>query len=97
MDNITSDVDHARSIKQKYQDALMSKANVVGVGIGFRQRSGKRTGEVALVVMVEKKVAASALSEEDLVPSELEGVPVDVQEVGRIRAEGQPRTDLRIE
>ncbi len=65
----------------------MDRANVVGVGIGFRQRGGRRIDEVVLVVMVEKKVAASALSQEDLLPAELDGVPVDVQEVGRIRAE----------
>ena len=92
MNDTTEAVEKVRSVKAKYQEELMNKANVVGVGIGFRHRVGQRTEEVVLVVMVDKKVAATALAEADLVPSKLEGVVVDVQEVGRIRAEGQSVT-----
>jgi hypothetical protein len=66
----------------------MRKANVVGVGVGLRSRGGERTGEVALVVMVTHKVARAQLAPEDVIPSQIEGVPVDVQEVGEIRAHG---------
>jgi hypothetical protein len=64
----------------------MSKANVVGVGIGFRHQKGQPTDTLALVVMVEKKVPDSQLAPKDVIPSEIEGVQVDVQEVGQIRA-----------
>jgi hypothetical protein len=97
MERRNTDIENAQSVKRKYQEALMGKANVVGVGIGFRQRGGKRTSEVVLVVMVDEKIAADALSEKDLVPVELDGVPVDVQEVGRIRAERRPKEESRIE
>ena len=64
----------------------MSKANVVGVGVGLRRRAGALTDDVALVVMVSRKVPNAQLAPEDIVPREIDGVPVDVQEVGEIGA-----------
>ena len=54
------------------------------VGIGFRQQRQNRTEDVALVVMVEKKLPRSQLAPEDIIPGQIDGVPVDVQESGRI-------------
>lgn len=79
--------ERVRAVKRAHEDELMAKANVVGVGIGLRQQGGVRTGEVALVVMVTHKVPASQLDPEDVIPAEVEGVPVDVQAVGEIRAQ----------
>jgi len=60
----------------------MRKPNVVGVGIGFRQRSGELTDELAIIVSVTHKVPMEDLAPEDRIPSEIEGVPVDVQVIG---------------
>ena len=79
--------DRVKIVKQNYEGELMSKANVVGVGIGFRQKGGLRTDTVVLVVMVEKKVPGSQLAPGDLIPAIIEGVQIDVQEVGKIRAQ----------
>lgn len=76
----------AQAVKREYASQLMAKANVVGVGVGFCQRQGKRTDQVGLVVMVNKKLPAAQLAPEDVIPHEIDGVPVDVQEVGEIRA-----------
>jgi len=76
-----------RLIRRAYESELMAKANVVGVGIGFQQRGGVRTNTPALVVMVSRKVPLSQLAARDVIPTEIEGVPVDVQEVGEIRAQ----------
>ncbi len=82
MQDLQSQTEKIRAVRRTYEDELMSKANVVGVGVGYRQRGGERTGELALVVMVNKKVPEALLAPEDIIPSSLEGVPVDVQEVG---------------
>lgn len=79
--------ERVRAVKRTYEDELMAKANVVGVGIGLRQHGGRPTNEVALVAMVTHKVPRSQLKPEDVIPAELEGIPVDVQEVGEIRAQ----------
>lgn len=75
-----------RSVKAAHEQVLMQKANVVGVGVGLRRRGGRFTDEPALVVSVTHKVPCAALDPQDVIPSELEGVPVDVQEIGHVRA-----------
>jgi len=77
----------ALAVKQAYASELMAKANVVGVGVGFCRRGGEKTGEIGLVVMVDRKIEASQLDPRDVIPREIEGVPVDVQEVGELRAQ----------
>ncbi|OGO25016.1 MAG: hypothetical protein A2W33_06015 [Chloroflexi bacterium RBG_16_52_11] len=79
-------IDRIRQVKQAYEGQLLKLANVVGVGIGLRQQGGVRTGNPVLVVMVRKKFPTELLAQTDLIPSEIEGVPVDVQEVGDIQA-----------
>ncbi len=73
-----------QQIRLAYQDWLMSKANVVGVGIGTRERQNQPTGEIALVVMVSRKVPKNQLEVQDIIPSEIDGIPVDIQEVGEL-------------
>jgi len=78
--------EHIISVMQAHKGELLSKPNVVGVAMGYRQTSGLPTETLALVVMVTHKVPQSALSPEDQIPSSLEGIPIDVQEVGEISA-----------
>lgn len=75
------------AVKQVYEDELLSKPNVVGVAIGYRQTGGRTTDTLALVVMVTKKVLQNTLDPEDQIPISLEGIPVDVLEVGEITAD----------
>lgn len=79
-------LDHIRAVKAAHETDLMRKANVVGVGIGFRERGGKRTEEPAIVVSVTEKKPCSQLDPDDVIPHDLEGVPVDVQATGEIHA-----------
>ena len=79
-------MERIRRVKTKHESELMRKANVVGVGIGLRRRHGELTDEPAIVVSVTHKVPRSKLDAEDVVPSELDGVPVDIEAVGRLRA-----------
>lgn len=64
----------------------MAVPGVVGVGVGLRQKSGQLTDDVAIVVMVRNKLALNKLSPGEVLPRELDGIPVDVQETGEIRA-----------
>jgi hypothetical protein len=78
----------AQATKQAHGAFLLGLPNVVGVGVGLRMRRGKPTGEVALVVMVNKKIPDVELTSEQLIPRELDGVPIDVLEVGELKAGG---------
>lgn len=79
-------IDKAQAVKVAYQEMLMKKANVVGVGVGLRHQGGTRSDTVALIVLVEQKMPRALLAPEDVIPAEIEGVPVDVREVGKIEA-----------
>jgi hypothetical protein len=81
-------VQQAIAVKARHEARLMQKANVVGVGVGFREEGGRLTDQVALVVNVIRKLPEDQLAPEDLIPTEIEGVPVDVHETGEIRALG---------
>lgn len=71
-----------RAVKSAYEPELLRKRNVVGVGIGLRTRNAQPTDELAIIVSVTQKVPAAALDSQDLIPGQLEGVPVDVQAIG---------------
>jgi hypothetical protein len=77
-------IEEIRAIKDRYEDDLLKKKNVVGLGIGYKEIEGEETGLLSLVVMVKKKESPSQLAATDLIPSQIEGVPVDVKEVGEI-------------
>ncbi len=79
-----------RAVKLAHEAELMRKANVVGVGIGLRQRDGQYTGELALIVSVTHKVPLNELDPQDVIPEEIDGIPVDVQAVGTLRALAAP-------
>lgn len=79
-------LERARRVKEGHEAELLEMPNVVGVGVGLVRRGGKRTGEVGIIVMVNKKVPAAQLSENGIVPRRLDGVAVDVQEVGEFVA-----------
>ena len=81
-----SALERARQISRAHSDALLAKPNVVGVGIGYQKGS---QSELTLVVMVEQKLPLSALAEDDIVPSEIDGLPVEVRVVGEVRAQGE--------
>ena len=79
-------IEEIRAVKDRHGESLLEKKNVVGMGIGYKEVEGQETGLLSLVVMVRKKESPSQLDATDLIPSEIEGVPVDVKEVGEIVA-----------
>jgi hypothetical protein len=71
-------------VRARHEDELLRYPNVVGVATGTRTRRGEPTEEACLVVYVERKVPAESLASGELLPAEIEGVPVDVVATGPI-------------
>jgi len=84
-----------KRVKGSHVYDLLSKYNVVGVGLGYKVSQGVSTGELSLVVSVARKIAPSALAAKDLVPQALDGVKTDVVETGVLRAFQGPRDRWR--
>jgi hypothetical protein len=79
-------VQRALDVKRRHESELLHKPNVVAVGVGFRTRAGQPTTEVCIVVSVTRKQPAAQLKRDEVLPTLLEDVPVDVIETGVMRA-----------
>jgi hypothetical protein len=77
-------IKRATDVKNRHEEELMARPGVIGVGVGFRAQGGASSSEVAIVVLVEKKRPPSELPPDQLLPREIEGIPVDVLETGTI-------------
>jgi hypothetical protein len=80
------DVDKIRPVLARWRDKIMAYPHVQGVGIGKKRRKGKDTGQMCIVVYVDKKFPINLLKESERLPREIEGVSVDVVESGKFRA-----------
>ncbi|MBI1279613.1 MAG: hypothetical protein GC179_15910 [Anaerolineaceae bacterium] len=59
---------------------LRSFPNVTDIGIGLRMKNGAFTSEWGVVVYVKEKLSESQLPKEAVLPKEIAGLPLDVQE-----------------
>lgn len=71
-------------IRSRHESKLLQYPHVVGISEGIRTKRGKPTGEQCLVVFVDQKTPADQLNRDEILPTEIEGVPLDVVEVGRV-------------
>jgi hypothetical protein len=76
----------ALDVKRRHEQELLRKANVVAVGVGYCRRGNIQSAETCIVVSVKKKIPVAALNPQDVIPAQIEEVPVDVVESGEIRA-----------
>jgi hypothetical protein len=64
------------TVKQRVENDLLQRANVVAVGIA------ERSGHQVIVVGVTAKLPESQLTPADLIPRMIEGYEVDVVAIG---------------
>lgn len=69
------------AVLRKHEDALLAYPNVNAVGIG------ERSGHPVIKVMVTRKVPKASLKPDQVLPKDLEGFAVDVEESGQITAQ----------
>jgi hypothetical protein len=74
------------AIRARHEARLLAYPNVVGVTEGTRIRKGKPTNEPVIAVLVSRKVPRKSLAKASLLPSHINGIPIDVVEVGPIEA-----------
>lgn len=77
----------ARQIYWRALPDLLPRKNVIAFGIGHKIRGEERTEELSLMVSVVRKEPEAQLSEHDLVPKTINGMPTDVVETGCLRAQ----------
>ena len=86
-DSSRVEYESVKLVKEAYERDLLTRQNVVGCGVGYKLVDGKRTDTLAIVVMVREKMPEGLLELDEIIPREIDGVPVDVQEVGELLGE----------
>lgn len=88
---MTTHLDEARRAHRAGYADLLSRRNVVAVGVGYKTVAGQVTDELAIVCSVLAKRPRTALAADDLIPATVAGVTTDVVQTGPFFAL-QPRT-----
>src|SRR5215471_18338189 len=79
--------DRMLKLLRKHRKDLLKYPNVHSVDVGYEFKGGKPTGRLSIRAHVTEKKANKALLVKDRLPTELDGVPVDV-------IESNPRLEL---
>ena len=77
-----------QAVQAKHLDRLLAWPNVTAVDINKRTVGGKQTDQLCLVVWVRTKKPESEIAAEEVLPKEIDGVPVDVYEGEATLGEG---------
>ena len=67
---------------RKHVDDLLSKPDVYAVGLGEKRSKGKRTGKRAIICSIKAKKPFAQLTQAEMIPSSLDGIPTDIVEIG---------------
>lgn len=84
-----------RTVLSGVRQDLMTKPNVVATGIGYKFVGGKKSKEIGIVCSVDKKMTRKSLAESEMIPAEIENIPVDVFVSGAIYAQQEPTGRFR--
>jgi hypothetical protein len=80
----------ALKVKEANQDRLLDTPNIIGTGVGKKEIDGKVVSSI--MVFVEKKLSEDDIikkySAAEVIPSNIDGVPTSVIEVGKITKQG---------
>lgn len=81
MSSISSEeMEKAEQALAKVREAWLQREGVTAVDLGFKWSQGEMTGQISIRVHVSQKKSVDTLSEDELFPKEVDGVPVDVLE-----------------
>lgn len=90
-----TNVQDVRKLLRDVHPELFQKANVVATGVGYKSVQGKKTDELSIICSVATKQSKQSLSSKDILPSTVQGVPVDVNATGIIYAQQSPTDKFR--
>jgi hypothetical protein len=80
------ELSNLRGVLQENRNQLLTRANVVATGIGYKVSGGKKTSTLCIICSVVQKLPQSKLSAQEMIPSSIGGLPTDVVQTGVIRA-----------
>lgn len=91
--NMPLELSRAKAVKAVRSLQLLTKDNVVGVGVGTKIKNLIDTGQHCITVFVNQKLPISAIKPEDLIPNRIEDIETDVIQIGMTQR-GMERQNL---
>lgn len=85
-----TDQERAMTAKDVHKAEILTKPNVVGVGVGYKETFGESTEEICVKVLVREKLPLAGLEPKAVVPQAVSGLRTDVIQVGELRALQSP-------
>ena len=70
-----------KKVQKAFEKALKTyghRPDVTGVDIGYKYNDGERTDEITVRIHVREKIPLSLLQAAEVLPTEIDGVPIDV-------------------
>jgi hypothetical protein len=92
---MAAQLNDVRQLMTEARRELHQKVNVLATGVGYKFSRGKQTDQLALVCSVDTKKAKKNLSAKEMIPSEIQGIPTDVNPTGVIHALAAPTEKFR--
>jgi len=83
--NTKQNYDKVLDVYGKVKNDLIKRKNVFGVGHGFKEIGGKLTDKPSIIVYVKEKLNEEKISDEELIPKEIDGIQTDVVELSHHR------------
>lgn len=87
-----SELKDVRSQLSTSREMLFQMPNVVGIGVGYKSVAGQQTDQLCIICSVEEKLNADDLPPSGIVPESLNGVPTDIIQTGRVKAQADDTT-----
>lgn len=69
--------------------------NVIGVGVGEKVSEGHMTGQMSVKVYVKRKFAIEDIGKNQMILPDMDGIPIDVEEIGDVRPLALPNPRQR--
>ncbi|KOA78103.1 hypothetical protein [Clostridium botulinum] len=76
---LQQNISHICNCEYRY---FLNKANVVGIGCGYKVKKGFYTNQLCVQVFVSRKISSNELNSNDIIPLIYKGIPTDVKETG---------------
>ncbi|KPK92164.1 MAG: hypothetical protein AMJ94_05570 [Deltaproteobacteria bacterium SM23_61] len=83
---MAAEITDLKNILRENRYQLLTRANVVATGIGYKFSAGQKTPALSIICSVTQKLPSSKLSAREMIPSSIGGLPTDVVQTGVIRA-----------
>lgn len=90
-----NDYERIKEIIKRNRNTIKLFPNVIGLGVGKKIVKGRITDVLAIRIYIIKKISRDCLNKMELIPEQIEGIPTDVIEIGKVRLLGNTSNEIQ--